>query len=92
MKTRFQNSRKAVAVLVRAARRSAGDPFALVEEDLGAGAAGTGVAHAPEVVGGADADDAIVEEAGDLAPQRGGLVVRGVDGDQQPSLAGRTGG
>ena len=39
-----------VAVLVRAAGRAAGDAGAVVVEDLGAGAAGAGVAHGPEIV------------------------------------------
>jgi hypothetical protein len=43
--------------------------------DLGARAARADVAGRPEVVLLAQADDAVVAEAGDLAPQRAGLVV-----------------
>ena len=56
---------------------------AVVVEDLGARAAGAGVAHAPEIVRGWDADDAVVGQAGDGFPDRGGLIVFGEDGDQQ---------
>jgi hypothetical protein len=75
---------------------SSGDPgaapvlFAVVVEDLGARAAGAGVAHHPEVVGGvagalvvADADDALDRHADFLGPDVVGLVVLGVDGDGQ---------
>ena len=74
---------EAVAVLVRAARRSAGDMLAVIEEDLRAGAAGAGIPHGPEVVGGRDRNDAVVGQAGDLLPQLGRLLVLGIDGDQQ---------
>ena len=74
---------EAVAVLVRAARRAAGDRRAVVVEDLRAGAAGAGRAHHPEVVGGGDADDPLVGQAGDLLPEVGGVVVVVVDGDEE---------
>ena len=45
--------------------------------DLGAGAAGAGVAHRPEVVLGAHLDDALGTEARDLGPDRRRLVVGG---------------
>ena len=73
-----------VAVLVGAAGRAAGDVLALVVENFRAGAAGADVAHAPEIVAGGDADDAVVGEAGDLLPQAEGLVVVVIDGDEQP--------
>ena len=75
---------EAVAILVRAARRTAGDALAMVEEDLRARAARAGLAHRPEIVGGRDADDAVVGQAGDLAPQRRRFLVLGIDRDQQP--------
>ena len=75
---------EAVAVLVRAAGRTAFERLALVVENLRAGAAGAGVAHAPEIVGTGDADDAAVVKAGDLFPQIIGLVVVVIDGDEQP--------
>ena len=68
---------EAVAVLVRAAGRAAGDVVAVVVEDLRARAARAGVAHRPEIVGGGDADDLLVGQAGDLLPQADGLVVVG---------------
>ena len=73
----------AITVLVRRAGRAAGDLVAVVPEDLGAGTAGAAVAHGPEVVAAGDADDLVVAEAGDLLPDRGGLVVVDIDGDQQ---------
>ena len=74
---------EAVAVLVGAARRAAGDVLAVVEEDLRARAARAGVAHRPEIVRGRDADDLAVGEAGDLAPVARRLLVLAEDGDQQ---------
>ena len=41
---------EAIAVLLRAARRSAPDMLAAVDEDLGARAARAGIAHRPEIV------------------------------------------
>ena len=82
---------EAVAVGVGRAGRPAGDVVAVVVEDLGTGAAGAGVAHRPEIVGGGDADDALFGKAGDPLPEVEGLVVVVIDGDRQtrPS-AGRT--
>ena len=84
----------AVAVLVGAARRAAGDVRAVVVEDLGARAARAGVAHHPEVVGRiaralvvADAHDALGRHADLAVPDVVGLVVLGVDRD--PELLGR---
>ena len=87
----------AVAILVGRAGRAAGNALAaigiVVVEDLGAGAAGAGVAHAPEIVARvfralvvADADDAVGRHADAVVPQRVGLVVGVVDGDQQAVL------
>src|SRR6202000_686125 len=62
---------------------------AVPEVDLGARAAGAGLAHLPEVVLHPEADDLVVPEAGDLLPDRARLVVRGdpvlaaEDGDAQ---------
>ena len=71
-----------VAVLVRAAGRAAGDVVAVVVEDLGIGAAGTRVAHRPEVF--LQAHDPIVAEAGDLLPEDRGVLVLRMDADHQP--------
>src|SRR5690606_11688848 len=80
----------AVSILFRGAGRAAPDVFAVVEEDLGAGAARAGVAHRPEVVGGvgralvvADAHHALGWHADFLRPDVVGLVVTGVDGDPE---------
>ena len=75
---------EAVAVLVRAAGRAAGNVVAVVVEDFRAGAAGARVAHRPEIVRGRDAQDAAFGQAGDLFPEPRRLVVLGIDGDQQP--------
>jgi hypothetical protein len=58
-----------VAVLIRRAGRAAPDMIAVIVEDLGAGAAGPGRAHRPEIVVGRDADDRLVRQAGDLLPE-----------------------
>ena len=77
----------AVAVLVGAAGRAAGELGSVVVEDLGAGAARAGLAHGPEVGRGRDADDARLREPRDLAPQREGVVVVVIDRD--PEALGR---
>ncbi len=75
-----------VAILVGAARRAAPDMVAVVIEDLGAGAAGAGRTHAPEIVVGRDADDPVLGQACDLLPDRRRLVIGMIDGDQQAVL------
>src|SRR3546814_4294305 len=89
MNTRFQISMKRSPSSSRT-RRAAGDVRAVVVEDLGARAAGTGVGHLPEVVRGvrralvvADADDALGRQADVAMPDVEGFVVGLVDGDQQ---------
>ena len=74
---------KAVAVLIRRTRGAAPDMVAVVKEDLGAGTAGAGRTHLPEVVAGGDADDPVVGQARDLFPDVRGLVIGVIDGDQQ---------
>ena len=77
---------EAVAVLVGAAGRAAGNVGAVVVEDLRARAARAGIAHRPEIVGGRDADDLVLGQPGDLRPQPRRVVVLGIDGDEQPVL------
>lgn len=92
----------AVAVLFRRTGRAAPDLRTMVEEDLGAGTARSGIAHRPEVVGRigrtlvvADPHHTLGGHADFLGPDVVGLVVGGVDGDPelflgqvQPFLAG----
>src|SRR5690606_19850620 len=80
----------AITVLVWGTGRTAGVVRAVVVEDLGAGAAGAGVGHLPEIVGGergplvvADADDALGRQADVVAPDPVGIVVGVIDGGQQ---------
>ena len=75
---------EAVAVLVRAARRPARYARPVVVEDLGARPARPGVAHAPEIVAGGDADDPLLGQARDLPPIRRRVVVLGEHRHQQP--------
>jgi hypothetical protein len=66
----------AVAVAAdRALRTPAAHFGALVVNDLGAGAAGAGLAHGPEVVLLSEGDDPLCRQARDLPPEAGGLVV-----------------
>ena len=65
----------AVAVLVRRARRATLDAWAVVVEDLGAGAAGPGVTHRPEIRFRAHAREAARVDADLLQPDLGGAVV-----------------
>src|SRR5690606_38256738 len=78
--------KKAVAVFLRAAGRAAPDVLAAIYEDLGAWAAGAGIAHRPEIVRSRDADDAVIRKAGDLLPVAGGFVIRVIDSDKEPVL------
>ena len=65
----------------------AGDVVALVKVDLAAGAAGTGVAHGPEVVLVPQPHDQGVGHPGHLAPQGPRLLVCLVDGvDEAPGV------
>src|SRR5882757_5260725 len=66
---------EAITILLRAARRSAPDMLAAVDEDLRAWTARTCVAHRPEIVRGRNADDTVVREARDLLPEIERLVV-----------------
>src|SRR5690606_41171042 len=65
------------------AGRAAGDVRAVVEEDLGAWSAGTGVAHGPEVGFLAEAGHPLNGDAHLLGPDAFGLIVVLVDGDPQ---------
>ena len=80
---------EAVAFGVGAAGRTALHARAVVVEDLRGRTARAKLAHRPEIVGARDADDLLVGEAGDLAPQPRRLVVVGIDGDQQALLVER---
>src|SRR5690606_16185888 len=80
----------AVAVLLRAAGRTTPDVLAMVKEDLGTRAAGTGITHRPEVVRGigrtaivADAHHALGGHADLLRPDVIGLVIGVIDGDPE---------
>ncbi len=77
----------AVAVLVLRARRAARNVGAVVVEDLRARAAGTGVAHGPEVRLLVHAREALRVDLDLLQPEVGRLVVVPEDGD--PELLGR---
>jgi hypothetical protein len=58
----------------------------VVVEDFGARAARAGVAHLPEIRLGAEADDAVLGQSGNLLPERHRLVVVLVDGGRQLRL------
>ena len=72
-----------VAILFGAAGRAAPDRVAMVVEDFGAGAAGAGRAHHPEVVICGDADDPVIRQARHLFPDLRSLIIGMIDGDQQ---------
>ena len=55
----------------------------MVEENFRTRSARTGITHLPKIIVGGDANDALVGQAGNLAPQIERLVVIGIDGDQQ---------
>ena len=58
--------------------------LAAIDEDFRARSARTGLARRPEIVGGGDADDLVVGQAGDLLPKVESLVVVVVDRYQEP--------
>ncbi len=72
-----------VAVGVGAAGRAAFELRPMVVENFRARPARAQLAHRPEIVGAGDADDLVLGEAGDLAPQPGRLVVGGEHGDEE---------
>ena len=87
------NFNVAVAVFIGAAGRTACHFGAMVVKNLRAGAAGAGIGHHPEIVGGvfrafvvADAHDALGGNADFLVPNVIGLVV--VDVDRDPQFVG----
>ena len=78
----------AVAVGVRRAGRAAGNFLAVVVKDFGAGAAGAGLAHLPEIVRTTarlvtDTRDAVSRHADFIGPDVVGLIVGLVDGDPE---------
>ncbi len=75
---------KSVAIGIRAARRTARDALAVVEENLGAGAARSCIAHAPEIIVGGNADDSVFGKACYSLPEIVGFVVVMVNGDEKP--------
>jgi len=75
---------KAVAILVRAARRAAGDMGAVIVEYLAARTAGPGIAHRPEIVAGRDPDDPFLGQASNFLPQIKGFVIGMENGHGQP--------
>ena len=77
---------EAVAIFVGGARRPAENVFAVVPEDLGAGTAGTGIAHRPEIRLCAHARDAGRVDANLVGPEIEGLVIRLEDRHPQPRL------
>ena len=74
---------EAIAVGIGRTRRAARNMRAMVVENLGTGTAGAGIAHGPEIVGGRDADDAIIRQPGDLLPQPERFIVFVIDGDRE---------
>src|SRR5205085_2023971 len=74
---------EAIAILLRAAWRTAPDVLAAVNEYLRARPAGSGISHCPEIIGGRNPDNAIVAEARDLLPEVGRLVVGVIDRDKE---------
>ncbi len=77
---------EAVAIGIGAAGRAAGNALAVVPENLRARPARAGIAHRPEIVGGRDADDAVLRQARDLGPQLRRVLVGRMDGDPEPVL------
>ena len=72
-----------VAILLGTTRWAARDRRPVIIENLRARAARPGIAHAPEIIRSADADDPLVGQAGDFPPQLSRVVVIGIDGHQQ---------
>ena len=74
---------KPVAIFIRRSRRATGDMVAVVIENLGAGAAGAGRAHPPEIIIGRNPDNPVLGQTRHLFPDRGGLVIGMVNGNAQ---------
>ena len=74
---------EAIAILIRAARRPAGDICAVIVEYFAARPTRPRIAHRPEIVRGRDADDPIIRQARNLLPQIGRIIIIVVNRDQQ---------
>lgn len=57
--------------------------LAMVKEDFRTRAARAGIPHRPEVIGGRNANDAVIRKTGNLFPQRIRLIIGMIDSDQQ---------
>ena len=78
---------KAVTIFVRRTGRATGNVLAMIVEDFAARTARPGIAHGPEIVARRDADDPLIGQAGNLAPQIKRLVIGVIDSGGQ--LVGR---
>ena len=77
------NFDEAVPVLIRRARRAAGNIRAVVKENFGTGSARSCIAHRPEIIIGRNADDTLIGKSSDLLPQIKGHIIRVVNRHQQ---------
>src|SRR5262249_8709549 len=73
------NLDEAVAIFVRASRRTTRDVRAVVVEDFGTRSARTDIAHGPEIVARGDADDPRFGKARNLAPETESFIVLGIN-------------
>ncbi len=55
----------------------------MIEKDFGARSAGAGIAHAPEIIRGRNADDLFFGQTRNFAPQVGGFFILGIDRRKQ---------
>ena len=74
---------KAVAIRVRAARRTSLEFVALIVENLGARTAWSSIAHRPKIVRRSDTDDFGTRKPGDLRPQLIGFIIVVVNRDEK---------
>src|SRR5690606_5145029 len=72
-----------VTIFFRTAGRSAPDMLAAINEYLGTRAARASIAHRPEIIIGADTNDAVIAETGNLLPVTSRLFIRMIDGNEQ---------
>src|SRR5262249_56170933 len=75
---------KGIAFRRGTARGPAPDVIAMVIEDFRTWAARAGLAHRPEIIVAGNAQDFLVGQAANLAPQVECIIVVDIDGDEEP--------
>ena len=83
VKHQIPNFNPAVSVFFRRTGQTTPNFGSVVKKDFGAGAAGTGIAHLPEIVFCRNTDNTVVRQSGNFFPDIISLVVRMINRNGQ---------